>query len=106
LGSIIDLGVGWVWYLGKRWESATLELGAVRRERDVRSAAGLRRVCGGSAAGLRRVSGGSEPDVTTRSTTYAGRVMLGWSWLIRRRVFIAVLAGVRAAARSSRVEPR
>lgn len=36
----------------------------------------------------------------TRSTTYAQRVMIGWSWLISRHAYVAVAVGLSAGIES------
>jgi hypothetical protein len=74
-GWITDLGIGWVWYPRRLWDGFTLEVGAIRRDRDT------------------FLWPEFDPRVETRSTTYAGRAMIGWSWLIKGHVFVAVAAG-------------
>jgi hypothetical protein len=58
------------------WDGFLLEVGALRRERDV------------------YVWPESESQTFTRSTEYAGRALVGWSWLIHQRAFIAIAAGL------------
>ncbi len=77
-GHTTDLGIGWVYYPQRGWTGWTLELGALRRERD-------HRVDDENA----------KPEiVVTQTTTYAGRAMVGWTWLIHNQVFVAVAAGI------------
>jgi hypothetical protein len=37
-----------------------------------------------------------EDGIKTKSTTWAGRAMVGWSWLIGRHVFVALAMGASA----------
>lgn len=73
-GSVTDVGIGGVWYPLRAWDGFLIELGALRRARNTYSA----------AFGTR---------VTTRSTTYAGRALLGWSWYFASNVFVAFAVG-------------
>lgn len=74
-GRIRDYGIGGVWYAKGLWEGLMLDAGALRRDRDI-------------------VVGATYETTETRSTTYAGRVMIGWSWLLEKRVFLAIAAGL------------
>ena len=76
-GRILDLGVGVVHYSRGLWDGFTLEAGALRRGRDTYSR--------DDYAGYARI------DTTTAA--YAGRALIGWSWLIKERVFIAAALG-------------
>jgi hypothetical protein len=82
-GGITDLGASWVWYPRRLWSGVLIEAGALRRERVI-------------------AVDREERKVTTRSTTYAGRAMIGWSWLVTRRTFLAVAAGVSAGREDGR----
>lgn len=75
-GRINDAGAALVWYPRRVWDGFTLEAGVLRRGRRTRVEAEFADV------------------IKTRSTTYAGRAMIGWSWLYAGRVFIAISAGV------------
>jgi len=76
-GKILDVGVAWVWYPRQLWDGFMLEVGANRRGRDISVE-----------------DSDAELLVRTQSTAYAGRLMIGWSWLVTRHMFIAVAAGV------------
>lgn len=76
-GRVLDLGVGVVHYSRGLWDGFTLEAGALRRARDLA-------VVDDFATAYR---------TSTDTVTYAGRALLGWSWLIKQRVFIAVAIG-------------
>jgi len=76
-GHTSDIGLGWVYYPRRSWSGVTLELGVLRRARD------------------HRLVESEDPNVlATRTTTYAGRAMVGWTWLIARHAFVAVSAGI------------
>jgi hypothetical protein len=76
-GHTSDVGLAWVYYPRRSWSGVTLELGVLRRARD------------------HRLVESEDPNVLeTRTTTYAGRAMVGWSWLIGKHVFVAVAAGI------------
>jgi hypothetical protein len=77
-GRITDLGVGFVHYSRGLWDGLTVEVGALRRAKEIR--------INDSAVSL--------ATVATTSTTYAGRALLGWSWLIKRHAFIAFAVGM------------
>ena len=74
LGTITDYGIGGVWYPRRTWDGALVEVGALLRARNTSTL-------------------DVDPEVTTRSTTYAGRALVGWSWLIRSSVFVAFAVG-------------
>lgn len=74
LGTVRDYGVGWVAYPQSLWSGSMIELGVLRRDRDT----------------LLRWE---DEDVATRSTTYAWRVLVGWSWLYARRLFLSAAVG-------------
>jgi hypothetical protein len=77
-GSFRDAGLAAIWYPRKLWSGLTLEAGVLQRARDT----------------------GYQPEladgVKTKSTTYAGRAMIGWSWPIGRYVFVAIAIGLSA----------
>lgn len=79
-GRVLDLGVGVVHYSRGLWDGFTLEAGALRRGRDL--------VVVDDFAPAYRTS--------TDTVTYAGRALIGWSWLIHQRAFIAVAIGASA----------
>jgi hypothetical protein len=81
-GTIFDVGIAVVWYPRRMWDGFLFEAGAFRRDRDV------------------YVWPEFENKTFTRSTEYAGRVLFGWSWLIRERAFIAIAAGLSAGPES------
>lgn len=74
VGTITDYGIGGVWYPRRPWDGALIEVGALLRARNTSTL-------------------DVDPEVTTRSTTYAGRALIGWSWLIRSSVFVAFAVG-------------
>jgi hypothetical protein len=76
-GRTLDLGVGIVHYSRALWDGFTMEAGALRRARDIRVTDDF----------------ASSYSVATDTTTYAGRALFGWSWLIQKRVFIAAAIG-------------
>jgi hypothetical protein len=75
-GTILDVGIAGVWYPRRVWDGFLLEVGALRLERNV------------------YVWPESESKTFTRSIEYAGRALVGWSWLIHQRAFIAIAAGL------------
>ena len=77
-GRTTDVGLSWVFYPDHLWSGWTLELGALRRARDITVDDENR----------------TPQRIETNTTTYAVRAMLGWTWLIQRRLFIAAGAGV------------
>jgi hypothetical protein len=75
-GRFRDAGAAWVWYPRRAWDGFTFEAGVLARERNTRRAAEF-------------------DDITkVASITYAGRAMIGWSWLFRDRVFLSIAAGL------------
>lgn len=83
-GTITDLGIGWSWYPRRPWDGFLLELGVNRRERDT------------------WVHSEIEDRVDTTSTTYAGRALIGWSWMLNRRMFLAIAVGASAGREKGR----
>src|SRR5262245_28140790 len=76
-GRISDTGVGWMYFPRRLWSGPTIEAGLLRRVRDTRSEDEL----------------GSPAILETATTTYAGRALVGWSWLIAGRGFISFQTG-------------
>lgn len=76
-GRTLDLGVGVIHYSRGLWNGFTMEAGALRRARDIR-------VTDEFAAAYR---------TSTETTTYGGRALLGWSWLVHPHAFMAVAVG-------------
>ncbi|MEO8705005.1 MAG: hypothetical protein ABI867_33440 [Kofleriaceae bacterium] len=74
-GRITDVGIGYVNYSRELWSGFMLEVGALRRAKDISA---------------RR---DDTENYDTKSTTYSGRVMIGWSWLISHHVFVAAAVG-------------
>lgn len=74
-GRITDVGIGWNWYLLRRWRGPMVELGALARIRDLHT------------------SGEDSPTIDTDTTEYAVRAMLGWTWMLGDHVFIASAVG-------------
>ena len=64
------------------WDGFSVEAGSLRRDRDTR-------IMTSSGAGIN--------DTTdTQTTTYSGRAMVGWSWLVANHAFVSVAAGISA----------
>lgn len=76
-GHITDLSVGLVHYSRALWDGLTLEAGALRRARDTQVFDDF----------------ASPASVDTTSTTYAGRALIGWSWLVHQHLFISFAVG-------------
>jgi len=85
IGSIQDLGLSWTYYPRKLWDGVMLELGAIRRERDV------------------QVLGDVGEDWTTRSVAYGGRATVGWSWRLGRAWFVSIAAGLSVSREVGKV---
>jgi hypothetical protein len=83
-GDFFDLGVGWAWYQRRRWDGFSVEVGPLLRLRDTR-------VLDSNAAAW---------DQATRSTYYAMRGMLGWSWRIFDVAFVSVGVGMSSGYES------
>jgi hypothetical protein len=77
-GRTTDVGISWVYYPRSLWDGLLLEAGALRRARDVSV----------------HDSNRTPEHVTTITTVYAARAMIGWSWLLGRHVFVATGVGV------------
>ncbi len=75
-GRVIDYGAALVWYTRPRWRGTTLEIGALVRDRAIRT--------------------GFESEVVKNWTlTYGARGMIGYSWRIGRG-FVAFAVGLSA----------
>ena len=73
-----DLGIGWVIYPLRVCDGFMVELGGLRRTRHARMS-----------------DPESSPEsVGTDTIDYAGRALIGWSWVLGRYGFIAVAGGV------------
>jgi hypothetical protein len=83
-GTVTDVGIAGVWYPRRAWDGFLLEVGVLRRDRDI------------------YVWPEFESKTFTRSTEYAGRALVGWSWLFRQHLFIAIAAGLSAGRESGR----
>jgi hypothetical protein len=83
-GRTTDVGIGWVYYPRSLWSGFTVEAGALRRARDVRV----------------HDSNMTPERVTTRTTIYAARAMVGWSWSLGRHMFIATGLGLSVGRES------
>jgi hypothetical protein len=71
-GRTVDVGIGWMWCPRRLFDGLTLEVGVLHRNEDVRRA-----------------------DAARGRVRYdAGRVLIGWSWLIADRAFLAVAVGM------------
>jgi hypothetical protein len=81
-GDIFDVGIAAVWYPRRAWDGLFLEAGVLRRARDV------------------YVWPETEEKTFTTSTEYGGRALIGWSWLIRDHVILAVAAGLSTGRES------
>jgi hypothetical protein len=76
-GRVNDVGAGAVWYPRRLWSGPMLEVGAL-----VRSANRLTHLDTGDG------------DIERDTTLVAGRALVGWSWLLSRRVFFAASLGI------------
>lgn len=76
-GRITDVGIGWQYFPRSVWSGFSIELGGLRRSKDIREE---------DYFALPEV-------VATDITGYAARAMLGWSWLGWKRVFLATALG-------------
>ena len=76
VGRTTDLGVGWTYYPRRRFDGFSVELGVLARLRN------------------QFVYDIDTPYTVTRTTTLAGRTLVGWTWLFRDRVFLSVSAGL------------
>lgn len=74
-GRLIDTGIGVVFHTRRLCDGFSLELGLLRRDRHT------------------RVAPEFDPVEKVDSITYAGRVLIGWTWRIAEHGFIAVAVG-------------
>lgn len=86
-GGIFDLGIGWTYYPGRLWDGFMLEVGAIRRERDVEVSEDL-------------------DSETTRSVAHGGRATIGWSWRLGGAGFVALAAGLSVSREVGTVTER
>jgi hypothetical protein len=79
-GRTTDVALSWVFYPRRLWDGFLLEVGALHRSSDVtwKDDDDL----------------ASVPFTERRTTLYAGRAMIGWSWRINRYLFIATAVGL------------
>jgi hypothetical protein len=77
-GRTTDLGIGYQHYTRGMFDGCSLEVGVLRRAQDLREEDDF----------------ASPSIVETKATGYAGRMMIGWSWLFAQRVFVATGVGV------------
>ena len=77
-GRTTDLGIGYQHYTRGMFDGCSLEVGVLRRAQDLREEDDF----------------ASPSIVETKATGYAGRMMIGWSWLFAQRVFFATGVGV------------
>ena len=77
-GRTTDIGIGYQHYTRGTFEGCSLEVGMLRRAQDLREEDDF----------------ASPSIVETKATGYAGRMMIGWSWLWAERVFLATGVGV------------
>jgi hypothetical protein len=77
-GRVTDVGAGWMYFPRRRWSGITFELGILRRARAIRVEDEF----------------AADEIVETDTDTWAGRGLVGWSWLIDHRIMISVAGGV------------
>jgi hypothetical protein len=76
-GRTTDVGIGYQYYSRGPFDGLMLEAGVFQRDIDTRY-----------------LDDNASPAILeTDATAYAGRAMIGWSWLMKRKVFIAVGVG-------------
>ena len=80
-GHTTDVGISLVYHPRRLWRGFTWEIGVLRRARDHR---------------IERVEDDDVDPVVmaTMTTEYAGRGMIGWSWLMFDHVFVAISGGL------------
>lgn len=77
-GHTTDMGISLVYHPRRLWRGFTWEIGVLRRARDHRID-----------------DDNADPVVIATTTTeYAGRGMIGWSWLMFDHVFLAISGGL------------
>lgn len=86
MGRIVDVGVGWMYFPRRLWSGPSLEAGLLRRARDTYSRNEY-----------------DEPQVAdTKTASYCGRALVGWSWLFADHVFISIAAGLSVGYETGR----
>jgi hypothetical protein len=65
-----------------------IEAGVIYRDRDLRIGSDF-----------------DEGDTLQKTSTYAARAMVGWSWLVTRHLFVEIAAGVSAGYESGHAAP-
>jgi hypothetical protein len=83
-GKLVDVGIAGVWYPRRAWDGFLIEVGGLRRARNSTVWPEL------------------EGKTTTRSTTYAVRALVGWSWPMTPHTFVAFAAGLSQGRESGR----
>lgn len=76
-GRISDIGIGYQFYTRSVFEGLVAELGILRRRFDTR-----------------KDDEWSGERVITDATQFAGRALVGWSWLYHERIFLAMAVGL------------
>jgi hypothetical protein len=79
-GRFVDVSAGWMYFSNRLWSGFTVELAVLGRTRDTTI----------------DDSNASPQRVRTTTHTLAGRALIGWSWSIYDRAFIAVAGGLSA----------
>ncbi len=77
-GRVDEAGVGYQWFPRALWSGAVLEAGLLRRAID----------------GSEDYRSSGPEHVETHGVGYAGRALVGWSWLIKKHVFVATSVGL------------
>jgi len=90
-GTISDVGASWVYFPRKVYSGLSLEVGALRRST-------TKAVLGCDLA--------ASFDTTRHSVTYAGRAMIGWSWMLGDHAFIAIAVGAAKGVERGHVDQR
>lgn len=85
-GRVQDLSIGWQFFPRSLWDGFGIETDVLVRRSDVRAD--------------ERIWASSLSE--TESTTIAGRVMIGWSWLLGDRLMIALSAGLSHGVETGR----
>lgn len=77
-GRVTDVGVSWVYYPRRVWDGLLLEAGVLRRARNV------------GTYDSERTFAYDDKD----TSVWAGRGLIGWSWLFGDHFFVAAAAGL------------
>jgi hypothetical protein len=83
-GNLVDVGIGGVWYPRGAWNGPSFEVGGLRRARNT------------------TVWPEFDGKTTTRSTTYAVRGLVGWTWQMTPHMFLTFAAGASRGRESGR----